>query len=86
MHDACSWLGDLAAHHVQNGPDPDTLPERDFSANSWQCRSCPFLAVCLPGAAQDNGTGEDTEIEEVSRRGTGRGGGLFEGPGVHQGT
>ena len=65
MHDACEWLGELAAHHVQNGPDPDALPERDFSANTWQCRSCPFLAVCLPGAAE---VGEDaeTETEEVT--------------------
>ena len=57
---ACEWLGELAAHHVQSGPDPDALPERDFSATSWQCRSCPFLALCLPGAAE---FGEDAEIE-----------------------
>ena len=65
LQDACAWLGELAAHHVQNGPNPDALPERDFSANTWQCRSCPFLAVCLPGAAE---VGEDaeTETEEVS--------------------
>ena len=43
LDDACKWLGELAAHHVQNGPDPDALPDRDFSAGSWQCRSCPFL-------------------------------------------
>ena len=73
MHDACSWLGDLAAHHVQSGPDPDTLPERDFSATSWQCRSCPFLAVCLPGTAEaseetenETETETETETEEVS--------------------
>ena len=66
LQDACEWLGELAAHHIQNGPDPDALPDRDFSSSSWQCRSCPFLAVCLPGAAQDDGTGEETEIEEVS--------------------
>ena len=66
LQDACEWLGELAAHHIQSGPDPDALPERDFTANTWQCRSCPFLAVCLPGAAQDDGTGEETEIEEVS--------------------
>ncbi len=51
LQDACDWLGELAAHYVHSGPDPDALPERDFSATSWQCRSCPFLAVCLPGAA-----------------------------------
>ena len=61
MHDACAWLGELAAHHVENGPDADALPGRDFSASTWQCRSCPFLAVCLPGAAE---TSEETEIED----------------------
>ncbi len=60
LDDACKWLGDLATHHVQNGPDPDALPERDFSAGSWQCRSCPFLAVCLPGAVEADG---ETEME-----------------------
>ena len=65
LQDACEWLGQLGAHHVQSGPDPDALPDRDFSANSWQCRSCPFLAVCLPGAAEVN-TEEETEAEEVS--------------------
>ena len=66
IEDACAWLGELGAHHVRNGPDPDKLPERDFSANSWQCRSCPFLDICLPGAAEDDGADEDPEIEEVS--------------------
>ncbi len=61
LRDACAWLGELAAHHVRSGPDPDALPERDFSATSWQCRSCPFLAVCLPGAAEAS---EETEIED----------------------
>ena len=63
LQDACAWLDELAAHHVQNGPDPDALPERDFTANSWQCRSCPFLAVCLPGSAEEDGTDEGTESE-----------------------
>ncbi|MDE2802614.1 MAG: hypothetical protein OXK21_07020 [Chloroflexota bacterium] len=66
LQDACAWLGELAAHHVASGPDPDALPDRDFSANSWQCRSCPFLDICLPGAAEDDGTDEETEIEHVS--------------------
>ena len=61
LQDACEWLGELAAHHVQNGPDPDALPERDFTANSWQCRSCPFLAVCLPGSAEGD---EETDTKE----------------------
>ena len=65
LDDACEWLGELAAHYVRSGPDPDVLPERDFSASSWQCRSCPYLAVCLPGAVE---AGEETEVEaeEVS--------------------
>ena len=65
VDDACKWLGELAAHHGRNGPDPDALPDRDFSAGSWQCRSCPFLAVCLPGAAEAD---DETEVEgeEVS--------------------
>ena len=62
MQDACAWLGEVGAHHVQNGPDPDALPDRDFSATSWQCRSCPFLAVCLPGAVEE---GEEAETEDV---------------------
>ena len=61
LQDACAWLGELAAHHVQNGPDPDALPERDFTANTWQCRSCPFLDICLPGMAEGS---EETETEE----------------------
>ena len=66
LQDAWAWLGELAAHHVQNGPDPDALPDRDFSSSSWQCRSCPFLNICLPGAAAEDGTDEAMGIEEVS--------------------
>ena len=63
LRDACAWLGELAAHHAQNGTDPDALPERDFTAESWQCRSCPFLDICLPGMAAEDGTDEETETE-----------------------
>ena len=63
LDDACEWLGELAAHYARSGPDPDALHDRDFSATSWQCRSCPYLAVCLPGAAEEDETGE-SEIEE----------------------
>ena len=65
LQDACEWLGVLAAHHILNGPDSDALPDRDFSSGSWQCRSCPFLAICLPGEAEENGE-TDTEGEDVS--------------------
>ena len=60
LQDACERLGEVAAHHVLNGPDPDALPDRDFSSGSWQCRSCPFLDICLPGAEEE---GKETEIE-----------------------
>ena len=68
LQEACAWLGELAAHHVLNGSDPDVLPERDFSAASWQCRICAFLDICLPGMVEDDGAGQDTQIEEVSDR------------------
>ena len=61
LQDACSWLGKLGAHHVQNGPDPDAPPDRDFPATSWQCRSCSFLDICLPGSAEVDA---EEEIEE----------------------
>ena len=50
---ACARLGELAAHHVINGPDPEVLPERDFTAEDWQCKRCPFLNTCLPGMAAE---------------------------------
>ena len=65
LQDACEWLGEVASHHLLNGPDADALPDRDFAAGSWQCRSCPFLAVCLPGT-EEAGDGPETEEEEVS--------------------
>ena len=65
LRDACEWLGELAGHHEVNGPDPDALPERDFSANTWQCRSCPFLDICLPGATEAD-DGAEQQGEDVS--------------------
>ncbi len=41
-------LDALADHLEVNGPDPKVLPERDFDASDWQCRSCPYLNVCQP--------------------------------------
>ena len=66
LQDACAWLGGLGAHHTLNGPDPDALPGRDFSANSWQCRSCPFLDICLPGTAEANAEKKESEEQEVT--------------------
>ena len=51
LEQACARLGELAAHHLVNGPDPAVLPERDFTADDWQCQRCPFLNACLPGTA-----------------------------------
>ena len=69
IQDACKWLEELAAHHVRNGPDPDALPERDFTANTWQCRSCPFLNICLPGMAalddENDDDGKEVSDEEA---------------------
>ena len=62
---ASEWLGQLGAHLVQSGPDPDALPERDYSVTDWQCKSCPFLNVCLPGtAAEAEGEPEPAEDAE----------------------
>ena len=65
---ACEWLGQLSAHHLLNGPDPDALPDRNFAVGSWQCRSCPFLNICPPGAAaeaeREEEPAEDGEPEE----------------------
>ena len=65
MQDACEWLGQLESHYIKNGVDPDALPDRDFPAGSWQCRSCPFLDICLPGAAEVDAA-DEIEEEHVS--------------------
>ena len=62
---ASEWLGQLGAHLVLYGPDPDALPERDYSVTDWQCKSCPFLNICLPGtAAEAEGEPEPAEDAE----------------------
>ena len=55
------WLAPLVDNHALHGPEPDALPERDFSAGSWQCRSCPYLDVCLPGNGTETARGEKEE-------------------------
>ena len=64
FHRACERLGALGTHHVLHGPDSSALPERDFAAEDWQCRRCPFLNTCLPGSAAvepEDEPAEDTE-------------------------
>ena len=61
-------LGKLADHFEVHGPAPDALPERDFEATSWQCRSCPYLDACQPPIA-DTSPAEasaETPTEPVS--------------------
>ena len=65
---AVDRLGELADHFDANGPDPQVLPERDFEAADWQCRSCPYLNACQPPIA-DKSPAEasaDTPAEPVS--------------------
>ena len=63
---ACARLGELAAHHLVNGPDPAVLPERDFTADDWQCKRCPFLNACQPGSATVEADPADEPAEPVS--------------------
>ena len=60
------WLAPLGVHHATHGADPDVLPDRDFEAGSWRCNSCPFLATCLPGDAEEDAQAPQTEEPEVS--------------------
>ena len=60
FHRACERLGALGAHHVLHGPDSSALPERDFTADDWQCKRCPFLNTCLPGSAMPEPEDEPT--------------------------
>ena len=67
FHRACERLGALGAHHVLHGPDSSALPERDFTADDWQCKRCPFLNTCLPGSAIVEPEDElDAESEPVT--------------------
>ena len=65
-------LGELADHLNGNGPDPQVLPERDFEATEWQCRSCPYLDTCqppvpevTPGEASADAPAEPVSDEEA---------------------
>ena len=64
---ASGRLEALAEHHALSGPDPEALPERDFTAADWQCQRCPYLNLCQPGEAEAAETDAETEpVEPVS--------------------
>ena len=64
---ACRRLSALADHHEACGPDPEALPERDFTASDWQCQRCPYLNLCQPGEAANEAEGDaQDEAEPVS--------------------
>ena len=54
-------LSELADHFEANGPDPDVLPDHDFEATDWQCRSCPYLETCQPPVAEVTPAESSTE-------------------------
>ena len=65
---AGDWLGALADHFEANGPNPDVLPDREFEATDWHCRSCPYLDTCqapVPEATQAEAS-SDASAEPVS--------------------
>ena len=67
-HRAGDRLGALADHFDVNGADPTVLPERDYEAPDWQCRSCPYLDTCQPAFPEASSTqvDDDTPTEPVS--------------------
>ncbi|MXY35844.1 MAG: hypothetical protein F4Y54_03580 [Dehalococcoidia bacterium] len=60
------WLTPLGVHYATHGADPEVLPERDFEAGNWRCNSCPFLATCLPGDAEEDAEAPQAGEPEVS--------------------
>ena len=64
FHRACERLGTIGAHHLLHGRDSQALPERDFTADDWQCKRCPFLNTCLPGSAAVEPDPEDEPVDD----------------------
>ncbi|MDE2747059.1 MAG: hypothetical protein OXI41_13935 [Chloroflexota bacterium] len=67
---ATGRLQALADHHEAFGPDPEALPERDFTASDWQCQRCPHLNRCQPGGAgeaEDDGESAEPVSDETAR-------------------
>ena len=65
FHRACERLGAIGAQHLLHGRDSQVLPERDFTADDWQCQRCPFLNTCLPGSAAVEPGPEDEPAEDA---------------------
>lgn len=63
-NDDCLRLSALADHYEACGPDPEALPERDFEACDWQCRTCPYLNACQPGEAAEASDERDLDPPE----------------------
>ena len=61
-------LAELADHFEMNGRNPEALPDRDFEATDWQCRSCPYLDTCQPPVSEVTPaeSSTDTPTEPVS--------------------
>jgi len=67
---ATGRLQALADHHEAFGPDPEALPERDFTTADWQCQRCPYLNLCQPGGAgeaEDDGESAEPVSDEQAR-------------------
>ncbi|MYD16992.1 MAG: hypothetical protein F4W99_07580 [Chloroflexi bacterium] len=67
---ATGRLQALADHHEAFGPDPEALPERDFTAADWQCQRCPYLNLCRPGGAgeaEDDGESAEPVSDKQAR-------------------
>ena len=63
-----AWLAPLGDHYATHGPDPESLPERDFEAGSWRCSSCPFLATCQPQADEESAEDPTPEVSDEEAR------------------
>ena len=60
----------LTDHLEAFGPDPEALPERDFTASDWQCQRCPYLNLCQPGGAgeaEDDAESAEPVSDEQAR-------------------
>ena len=73
FHRTCERLGTIGAHHLLHGRDSQALPERDFTADGWQCQRCPFLNTCLPGSAaveepEDEPAGDAEPVNDEEAR------------------